>query len=79
VQIYTRQPVASRSRPIRELKAFRKIKLRPGESQTLSFAVTPADFAFHDDTGKTLIEPGKIQVFAGGSSTATLSGTFDLK
>jgi beta-glucosidase len=79
VQLYTRQPVASRSRPLRELKAFRKIKLRPGESQTLAFDLKRADFAFHDDAGKALIEPGRIQVFVGGSSDAKLQGEFGLE
>ncbi len=79
VQLYTRQPVASRSRPVRELKAFRKIKLRPGESEVVSFEIKREAFAFHDDAGKALIERGKIQVFVGGSSDAKLQGEFALE
>ena len=79
VQLYTRQPVASRSRPVRELKGFRKIRLHPGETVTVRFELKSADLAFHDDEGTALIEPGPIQVFAGGSSAATLQAEFVLE
>ena len=78
VQLYTHQHVASRSRPLRELKGFEKIGLRAGESKTVRFRLEAADLAFHDDAGRALIEPGKFSVFVGGSSTADLSGTFEI-
>jgi len=73
VQLYVRQPVASRSRPLRQLKGFSKVSLKPGETRTVAFELRAADFAFHDDEGKAHIEPGPVEVFAGGSSTATLN------
>lgn len=79
VQLYTRQPVASRSRPMRELKGFTKVRLRPGESRTVRFELKAADLAFHDDEGRALIEAGIIQLFAGGSSDAPLSAAFVLE
>jgi beta-glucosidase len=79
VQLYSRQPVASRSRPLRELRAFEKVLLRPGEMRTVRFTVTRDQFAFHDDSGTALIEPGVIEFYAGGSSTADLMERFDFQ
>lgn len=79
VQLYIRRPVASRSRPLRELKAFQKIRLRPGETQTVRFKLKATDLAFHDDAGKLVLEPGPVELFTGGSSTATLSTAITLE
>jgi beta-glucosidase len=78
VQLYTHQHVGSRSRPLRELKGFEKIKLGAGDRKTVRFRLKASDLAFHDDEGKALIEPGTFSVFVGGSSTADLTGTFEI-
>jgi beta-glucosidase len=78
VQLYTHQHVGSRSRPLRELKGFEKIKLGAGDRKTVRFRLKASDLAFHDDAGKALIEPGTFSVFVGGSSTADLTGTFEI-
>jgi len=78
VQLYVRDLVASRSRPLRELKGFRKIALAAGEEQTVAFTLKAQDLGFHDDAGKYLVEPGAFQVFVGGSSTADLKGGFEV-
>lgn len=79
VQLYIRRPVASRSRPLRELKAFRKIKLHPGETQTVRFDLKASSFAFHDDAGKPVTEPGPVELFVGTSSEARLSTAITLE
>ena len=79
VQLYIRRPVASRSRPLRELKDFRKIRLHPGETKTIRFELKAASLAFHDDAGKIIHEPGPIDLFAGTSSTATLTTAITLE
>ncbi len=79
VQLYIRRPVASRSRPLRELKDFRKIHLHPGETKTVRFDLKASSLAFHDDTGKPVIEPGPVELFAGTSSTAPLSTSITLE
>ncbi len=79
VQLYMRQLVASRSRPLRQLRGFEKVRLRPGEMRSVRFTLQPADFVFHDDDGRALIEASDIEVFAGGSSTAQLSQRFGLE
>jgi beta-glucosidase len=79
VQLYARQPVASRSRPVRQLQGFEKVRLAPGETRRVVFTLRPTAFTFHDDDGRPLIEAGTIELYAGGSSTATLSTSFQLE
>lgn len=78
VQLYTRQMVASRSRPLRELKGFQKISLQPGERKTVRFMLAASELAFHDDEGNAVIEPGPFRVFAGGSSAADFGSSFEV-
>ena len=71
VQLYIRRPVASRSRPLRELKAFEKVAIKAGESRIVRFRVEAAQFGFHDDDGRYVTEPGEVEIYLGGSSQAT--------
>ena len=48
VQMYIRDAVSSATRPIKELKGFQKVRLRPGEKKTISFEITPDLLAFYD-------------------------------
>ena len=72
VQLYIGDPVASRSRPVRELKRFESVELAPGESRTVTFSVTVADLRFirADRLGspETVWEPGTFLVQLGPSS-----------
>ena len=72
VQLYIGDPVASRARPVRELKGFRKIGLKPGESRTVSFRITTADLTFIRAESlavpEPVFEPGEFVVEIGGSS-----------
>jgi beta-glucosidase len=70
VQLYIRDPVASRSRPLRQLKAFEKIAIEPGEAKRVTLRVPVKDLGFHLDDGSYVIEEGVIQVFLGGNSNA---------
>jgi beta-glucosidase len=78
VQLYVRQLVASRSRPMRQLKAFAKISLKPGEIRRVTLSVPARDLGFHDDEGRYRLEPGPFDVFVGRSSRASLSGRFEV-
>jgi len=71
VQLYIRQPVASRSRPLRELKGFDKVVLRSGETRTVRFRLDAARLGFHDDEGRYKVEPGTVEIYLGGSSQAS--------
>jgi beta-glucosidase len=76
VQLYTRDPIASRSRPMRELKAFEKIPLAAGETRTVSLQVSVARLGFHLDDGTYVVEPGAFEVYVGGHSDAELGARF---
>jgi beta-glucosidase len=78
VQLYTRDPSATRSRPIRELKAFEKVMLQPGESRRVTLRVPVERLGFHLEDGTYLVEPGEIQLFVGGSSVAEAAGTVQI-
>ncbi|HYF53971.1 MAG TPA: glycoside hydrolase family 3 C-terminal domain-containing protein, partial [Salinarimonas sp.] len=77
-QLYVRDPVATRSRPIRELKAFEALRLAPGESREVVFRVPVAELGFHLADGTYVVEPGEFQVFAGADAWASLEGRFEL-
>ncbi|AMJ60673.1 glycoside hydrolase family 3 N-terminal domain-containing protein [Bosea sp. PAMC 26642] len=70
VQLYIRQPVASRSRPMRELKAFDKVMIPAGQMRTVRFRIEASRLGVHDDAGRYLVEPGAVEIYLGGSSTA---------
>ncbi len=78
VQLYVRDLVGDVTRPVKELKGFRRIRLQPGESRTISFALTPLDLAFYGQDMELMIEPGEFHVWVGGSSDADLQASFTL-
>ncbi|NIA11844.1 MAG: beta-glucosidase BglX, partial [Nitrospiraceae bacterium] len=65
VQLYIRDPVASISRPVKELKNFKKISLRPGETKSVRFTVTPNDLKFYNSDLVYDWESGDFYIFAG--------------
>ena len=68
VQLYIRDLVSSVTRPIKELKGFRKVQLEPGESRTVTFNITPAELSFFDVNMKYVVEPGDFEIMVGSSS-----------
>ncbi|WP_068875566.1 MULTISPECIES: glycoside hydrolase family 3 N-terminal domain-containing protein [unclassified Phenylobacterium] len=76
VQIYLRDEAASVTRPVKELKAFRRVTLAPGEKRTVAFELTPADLAIWNIDMKRVVEPGKFTVMAGGDSRDVKSASF---
>jgi len=66
VQLYVGDEKCSVLRPLKELKHFEKISLKPGETKTVSFTITPGDLQFYDGSWKT--EPGKFRLYVGSSS-----------
>ena len=79
VQLYIRDLVGSITRPVRELKGFKKISLRAGESRTVSFKITPELLRFYDYDLKQVTEPGDFDLFIGGSSQATRTARLAFK
>ena len=68
VQLYIRDTVSSVTRPVKELKAFQKITLAPGETRTVALDITPDSLAFWDVNMKYVVEPGEFEIMAGNSS-----------
>lgn len=78
VQLYVRDLVGSATRPVRELKGFKKVRLAPGESKNVTFELTPADLAFWRGDMTYGAEPGEFEVFVGGDADATQKAKFTL-
>jgi beta-glucosidase len=68
VQLYVRDPRASVTRPVLELKSFARVELEAGESKTVTFRVPVAQLGFYDQELAYVVEPGVIEVFVGRSS-----------
>ena len=78
VQLYVHDRVGSVTRPVRELKGFRKLALAPGEAKDVSFTLTPDDLAFCRADMTFGSEPGQFDVFVGDNADATLTASFAL-
>ena len=78
VQLYIRDLVGDVTRPVKELKGFERVRLRPGESRTVSFELNSADLAFYGQDMELMTEPGDFHVWVGGSSDAELRASFTL-
>ena len=78
VQLYTRDLVGTVTRPVKELKDFRKVSLNAGEQKTVTFELTAADLEFYDIDMKFIAEPGRFQVMAGPNSVDLLIAEFTL-
>ena len=76
VQLYIHDPVASISQPVRRLRGFERVTLEPGQKRTVSFRLDRSDWGFYDNRGKFVSEPGRIDVYAGNSSSAELMQSF---
>ena len=68
VQLYLRDELASVARPLRELKAFRRIHLKPGECQAVSFDIDPEMLSMYDRDMNKVVEPGDFRIMIGASS-----------
>jgi beta-glucosidase len=68
VQLYIRDLVSSVTRPIIELKDFKRISLQPGETKTVEFTITPDKLWFYDLNMKRVVEPGTFDIMVGPSS-----------
>lgn len=78
VQLYLRDDVASVTRPVRQLRGFRKVQLAPGEARELTFTLDQADFALLDSNFSPVIEAGTFTVFVGADSTTENQARFEL-
>jgi beta-glucosidase len=78
VQVYVHDKVASTTRPVKSLAAFRRVTLAAGETRTLTFTIEPAAFALWDASMRRVVEPGEFEIFAGSSSSQLKSATLTI-
>ncbi len=79
VQLYIHDRTASVTRPVRELKAFRKLALAPGQSEVVRFTLRAADLTFYGRDNRPTVEPGTFDVWVAPSAESDgVHGTFEL-
>ncbi len=78
VQLYVQDPVASVTRPVRELRGFERIHLRPGETRTVTFRLTADDLAFWNAEMRRVAEPGAFTAYVGTSADRVQGAMFAL-
>ena len=74
-QVYVHQRVASVTRPVKELRAFKRVRLKPGEKTTVEMTLGPEALALLDPSMKPVVEPGDYDVMVGSSSRDTRTVT----
>ncbi len=79
MQMYIQDVTASQSRPVKELKGFDKVNLKPGETQTVSFPIDINALKFWNQKMKYDAEPGKLNVFIGTDSARVKQAQFELQ
>lgn len=76
VQLYLNDPVASVTRPVKELKMFQKVFLQPGESKEIAFKISPEDLKFYNSQLKWDWESGKFNLYIGTNSKDVMKTAF---
>jgi beta-glucosidase len=79
VQLYVHDRVASLTRPVRELKGFRKLQIAPGQSTNVTFDITRRDLEFVGADNEWIAEPGEFDVWVAPSSAAGTPARFELE
>ena len=78
VQLYIRDPVASMTRPVKELKGFQRISLQPGEKKKVEFVLGPEHLGFWNREMRYVVEPGEFRVMVGANSVDVLEAKFEV-
>ena len=78
VQLYIRDLVGTSTRPVKELKGFKKVALKAGETKSVSFDITVNDLKYYNYDLKYVAEPGEFKVFIGGNSRDVKEAGFKL-
>jgi beta-glucosidase len=78
-QFYVRVMVASVAQPVRKLRGFRRIALKPGTSTRVTFTLSPSDLAFYDQHLRLVTEPGRVQVWIAPDAARGVMGELELR
>jgi beta-glucosidase len=79
VQLYVRDDVSTVTRPIKELKGFKKISLKPGEEQTVTFTIDRTALKYFNRRMQEVVEPGTFTLMVGPNSTDLQEIKFTVK
>lgn len=77
-QLYIHQEVSSVTRPIKELRGFRRITLNPGETKTIEFTLGPQELSFLNLEMQRVVESGTFDIMVGGNSVDLISTTLNV-
>jgi beta-glucosidase len=78
VQLYIRDEVSSVTRPVKELRGFRRVTLAPGETKTLEFSLGFDELSFLNRYMRRIVEPGPFKIMAGGNSNDLIETTLNV-
>ena len=79
VQLYIRDEISSVTRPIKELKGFQRVNIKPGETRAASFFIGPQELQFYNREMKRVVEPGTFKVMVGPNSVDLTSVSLDVR
>lgn len=78
VQLYIHQQYSLVTRPVKELRGFRRITLDPGQTQTVEFTLGPEELSYLDRDMRRVVEPAPFDIMAGGNSTDLITTKLDI-
>jgi len=78
VQLYLRDPVATMARPVKELKGYQRVTLKPGEKRRVEFTVTHDQLAFWNREMRFVVEPGEFIAMVGSNSQDVIEAKFEV-
>ena len=78
IQLYIRDEVSSVTRPVKELRGFRRIALEPGQTQTVEFTLGPDELSFLNREMRRVVEPGAFKIMVGGNSVDLIETTLSV-
>lgn len=78
-QLYIQDLFASVTRPVKELKGFEMVELKPNHQKTIKFSLTEKELGFYNNDGEFILEPGEFKVYVGGSSKTVLESKFNIE
>ncbi len=78
VHLYIRDVAASVARPVKELRGFERVTLRPGEKWSVQFTLSARELGFYDREMRFVVEPGEFRVILGTSSVGGIEAGFQV-
>jgi beta-glucosidase len=78
VQLYVQDVVASLTRPVKELKRFQRIALKPDEKRRVEFQLDSDELGFYNQNMEYVVEPGLFKIWIGPNSVEGLEGSFEI-